>query len=185
MQGIALNWYADFLRGRSQVVRVGRDESEMKTMRFGLSQGSVLGPKGSSNTPRMSPPCSSSTRSSSICTLMTCREGLKHGKPIDVPASVVAHEARVAEVSSLCASKRLQLNDDNIEMFWFGSAVNLHKMAPHSGDMRVGDSVLTPVSVVRDLVVLFDAELSMREHVSKTAQLCFTTCADYALCDIN
>src|SRR5208282_542106 len=46
MQGIALDWYADFLRGRSQVVRVGRNESEMKTMRFGLPQGSVLGPKG-------------------------------------------------------------------------------------------------------------------------------------------
>ena len=112
-------------------------------------------------------------------------QGLKHGKPIDVPAIVAAHESFVAEVSSLCASKRLQLNDDKTEMFWFGSAVNLHKMAPHSGDMRVGDSVVTPVSIVRDLGVLFDAELSMLEHVSKTAQTCFTTCADYALFDIN
>jgi len=47
------------------------------------------------------------------------------------------------------------------------------KMAPHSGDMRVGDSVVTPVSVVRDLGVFFDAELSMRKHVSMTAQTCF------------
>jgi hypothetical protein len=62
---------------------------------------------------------------------------------------------------------------------------NLYKMAPNSGYMRVGDSVVTPVSVVRHLGVLFYAELSMREHVSKTAQTCFTTCADYALFDIN
>ena len=84
-------------------------------------------------------------------------QGLRHGKPIDVPAIVAAHEACVAEVSSLCASTRLQLNDDKTELFWFGSAVNLHKMAPHSGNMRVGDSVVTPVSVVRNLVAIHDA----------------------------
>ena len=146
-------------------------------MRFSLPQGSVLGPKGFIQ------------YAEDVATVLVKHglihlnrlyaddmQWLKHGKPvvaIDVPAIVAVHEACVAEVSSLCASKRLQLNDDKTKMFWFGSAVNLHKMAPHSGDMRVGDSVVTPVFVVRDLGVLFDAELSMREHFSKTAQTCF------------
>ena len=141
-------------------------------MRFGLPQGSVLGPKGFIQ--YAEDVAAVFIKHGLIFHLYADdMQGLKHGKPIDVPAIVAAHEACVAEVSSLCASKRLQLNDDKTEMFWFGSAANLHKMAPHSGDMRVGDSVVTPVSVVRDLGVLFDAELSMREHVSKTAQTCF------------
>ena len=58
-------------------------------------------------------------------------------------------------------------------MFWFGSAANLDKMPPHSGNMRIGQTVVNPASVVRNLGVLLDAELSMRKHVSKTAQTCF------------
>ena len=46
-------------------------------------------------------------------------------------------------------------------------------MAPHSGDIRIGQSIVAPSSVVRDLGVILDAELSMREHISKTTQSCF------------
>jgi len=35
------------------------------------------------------------------------------------------------------------------------------------------------VTVVRDLGVWFDAELSMRSHVSQVAQTCFTICTEY------
>ena len=37
----------------------------------------------------------------------------------------------------------------------------------------VGSTVVTPTTVVRNLDVMLDAELSMREHVSRTAQSCF------------
>ena len=75
--------------------------------------------------------------------------------------------------SATCAHRSLQLNDNKTELFCFGTAVNLRKMASHTGDIRIGQSVATPTPVVRDLEVLFDAELSMREHVCKITQTCF------------
>jgi hypothetical protein len=39
--------------------------------------------------------------------------------------------------------------------------------------MQAGSSVIKPADVVRDFRVMLDAQLSMREHVSQTAQACF------------
>ena len=111
VQGNALHWYADFLNGRSQAVRVGKVVSEEKTLQFGLPQGSVLGPKGFIQ------------YAEDVATVFVKHDliyhlyaddmqGLKHSKPIDIQAIVAAHETCIAEVRSLCTSKRLQLNDD-------------------------------------------------------------------------
>ena len=53
---------------------------------------------------------------------------------------------------------------------WLGPAVKLKKI-PLA--IRDGSIDVQPVTVVRDLGVLIDAELSMREHVSPMAQMCF------------
>ena len=45
-------------------------------------------------------------------------------------------------------------------------------LAMQSG-IRVGSTLVTPTTVVRSLGVILDAELSMHEHVSRTAQSCF------------
>ena len=39
--------------------------------------------------------------------------------------------------------------------------------------MRAGSSAIVPATVIRNLGVMIDAELSMREHVSRVAQVCF------------
>ena len=39
--------------------------------------------------------------------------------------------------------------------------------------MRAGSSDIEAVSVVRDLGVMIDSQLSMHEHVSRTARACF------------
>jgi len=45
VEGNALSWLAQFLRERSQVVRVGESESDSLPLHFGVPHGSVLGPK--------------------------------------------------------------------------------------------------------------------------------------------
>ena len=44
VKGCALSWFSSFLKGRSQCIRLGRTTSETVTIRFGVPQGSVLGP---------------------------------------------------------------------------------------------------------------------------------------------
>ena len=100
-------------------------------------------------------------------------QGLKHGLPTDFPqiASTLADCA--TDVIAWCAAKRLQLNADKTEMMWFGSAANFSKTPLVNRSIRIGSVHVQPVTVVRDLGVMIDAELSMRVHVSRTAQTCF------------
>jgi len=60
-----------------------------------------------------------------------------------------------------------------IEILWFGSETNLRKVLPANRVISVGQSVIQPVTVVRDLDVLIDDELSMRQHVTRLSQTCF------------
>jgi len=78
--------------------------------------------------------------------------------------------SRVSEVAKWCASRRLQLNDDKTEMIWFGSRSNLAKLQSINLSLQVGTGNVQPSSVVRDLGVYMDSELTMKEHVSKIPQ---------------
>ena len=45
------------------------------------------------------------------------------------------------------------------EILWFNSETNLRKLSPENRVISVGQSVIQPVTVVRDLGVLIDGEL--------------------------
>ena len=81
--------------------------------------------------------------------------------------------SEVAKWCRWCASRRLQPNDDKTEMIWFGSRSNLAKLQRINLSLRVGTSNIQPSSVVRDLGVYMDSELTMKEHVAKIAAACF------------
>ena len=88
------------------------------------------------------------------------------GRPAEAPLMVSRLERCIADVNAWCASRRLQLNGDKTEFFWFGSATQLRQL-PLARSISVDNSVVQPVTVVRDLGVWIDSELSMREHVSR------------------
>jgi len=96
------------------------------------------------------------------------------GGPLN-DASVMASrlERCCSDVSDWCARKRLQLNADKSEMLWFGSASQLRGLRPDTMHITINQSTIKPATVVRDLRVLFDGELSMRQQVSRLSQTCF------------
>jgi len=67
----------------------------------------------------------------------------------------------------------LQLNASKTEVLWFVSAANLRKIPSGKSVIRAGSSAIDPATVVRNLGVMIDAELSMRDRVSRVAQVCF------------
>ena len=70
-------------------------------------------------------------------------------------------------------SRRLQLNSLKSEIIWLGTRHALQKTAMADLTLEIGDDVVQPASVVRDLGVLLDQELTLKQHVAKVTSGCF------------
>jgi len=69
--------------------------------------------------------------------------------------------------------KRLQMNTVKTELIRFGATSSLQKIRNVSLVLNVGSDVSRPVSVVQDLGVLLDQELSMKQRIITITSLCF------------
>ena len=96
-----------------------------------------------------------------------------HPSIATVPASINNLEICVHEVHNRCTSKCLQLNPNKAEVIWFGTADRLRKSKTIDLDLHVKSDSISPVSVVRDLRVLINSELAMKQHVNKTVSICY------------
>jgi len=68
----------------------------------------------------------------------------------------------IIDIYAWYGAKRLQLNADKKELLWLGPASRLRRLPSHNNSINVNQCVVKPVTVVPDLGVWFDAELSMR-----------------------
>jgi len=80
---------------------------------------------------------------------------------------------RVTYIRGWCSSRRLQLNAHKTELQWFGSRASLRELSSADLTRSVGNDVIQPVTVVRDLGVYLDNELTMMQHISRVVSSCF------------
>jgi hypothetical protein len=100
------------------------------------------------------------------CSIIICLQMISKHSPLDgIPRIMSTLNFCAVDVCGWCSSRRLQLT----ELFLFGTASNFHKFPPSSSAMYFGSSIIESVDVVRNLRVMIDAQLSMHEHVSRTA----------------
>jgi Reverse transcriptase (RNA-dependent DNA polymerase) len=173
-----LHWLCSFLSERKQIVRFNSMDSDDISLLCGVPQGSVLGPKRFTEYAEDVSTCFEQHRLR-FHLYADDTQGLQHGIPAQAHAIVSSVESCVDDVRNWCASKRLQLNASKTEVLWFGTAAQLRKVPKCDSTIRVGGSAVEPVSVIRDLGVYIDAELTMLEHVCRTARACFFTSVDY------
>ena len=93
-----------------------------------------------------------------------------------IAASISNMEHCVDAVHAWCSAKRLQLNPSKSEIIWIGTRATLKRLDDTNLSLHVGTNTVTPSNVVRDLGVLLDSELTMRQHISKTVGACFIIC---------
>ena len=89
---------------------------------------------------------------------------------IDEIAALARIQACVGELKAWMIHHRLQLNDDKTEVLVITTPSSASK---HSLTNVIGDSILQPTAVARNIGVMFDSELSMKSQVSKLCQVAY------------
>jgi hypothetical protein len=79
----------------------------------------------------------------------------------------------IIDVQSWCSSKRVQFNASKKDIMWSDTTTNLSRLSVDDKRIMIDSTVIEPSSVVRDLGVYFDAELSMHDHVIRIAHTYF------------
>jgi len=168
----AQKWIDSYLSDRTQQVCVETDLSTISPMPYGVPQGSVLGPKQfiayTEDIVGIFDKLNITHHGYADDT-----QGFAHSSVPNIKIMVSALEQMVKNVSSWCVSRRLQLNASKTELIWFGMPTSLSKLDPNDMRLHVGDVIIEPNDVVRDLGVYFDSKLSMRNHISRITRLCF------------
>jgi hypothetical protein len=174
LDGKVLMWCRSYLADRSQSYIVGKNKTVSLPLTCGVPQGSSLGPQ--KFIAYAEGIAAALTRSAINYDLFADDVQLNASAPVDkIHIATKLLESCVADVADCCASRRLQLNPTKFEIAWFGSRANLRRIADDDARcLRISaDTVIKPVDVVRNLGVLLDSELTMKQHVNKIASVCF------------
>jgi len=170
VDGTVLEWFKSFLTGRTQAVGFQGSTSSYSPLRFGVPQGSVLGPllfllytadiavvaqrhgvavHSYADDTQLYTSCSAADGSTSAARLLLC----------------------IDDIDCWMSSNRLKLNADKTQFMWLGSPQQLRKV----GHIRltVGGVDLLPLDCVRDLGVTIDSQLTMKQYVDIVARSCF------------
>ena len=173
ISGTALEWFSSYLSGRSQRVMVQGNLSQSLNLDFGVPQGSCLGPllftiyasklfdiiKGHLPTVH----CYADDTQLYV--------SFSPNKSTGQFEAVTAIQHCVEDIRNWMANDKLLLNDDKTEFLMIGTKQQLAKI--NIDHILIGDSVIRPKGVVKNLGTWFDSTLSMNSHVNNICSNAF------------
>jgi len=177
--GTVLSWFTSHITARTQCVRTSVTSAICIVWRatginllYGVPQGSVLRP------------ILFVLYTADVLQLVRDHGLVPHAYADDTqilgicsPSETDAFQTQVSDcldaVASWMAANRLQLNHSKTDALWCSSTRRQHQIPTRP--VRVGGISVQPVVVVRNLGIQFDADVTMRSHVTATVCSCFAT----------
>ena len=172
------SWFSSYISGRKQSVKVGNTQSDSADLKFGVPQGSVLGP------------ILFSLYTTPLTKVISAYESVRfhfyaddtqlyvHLSPDSTSAAFVQLQQCLCDVQSWMGSNKLKLNPDKTEFILFGSSTQRAKLAG-CFPVDILSSKLCPTDKVRNLGVVFDSNFNFSGHVSSICKSCFVNLRDF------
>ena len=171
--GKTLEWFSSYLSGRSQRVLFEGATSDSFDLRFGVPQGSCLGP------------LLFAVYASKLFEIVQDHLPNAHcfaddtqlylpfdpNGPTDQTMALDAMERCISDLRKWMFRDKLKINDDKTEFVVIGSRQQLLKI--HYCSVRVGTIDIKPVKVARNLGAWFDSHFSMSTHISMPCSAAF------------
>lgn len=168
IKGKAYEWFHSYLIGRSQSVTINAETSTPHTLRYGVPQGSVLGPKLFGM--YMKPLGSIISQHNVSCHFYADDSQLYlafntvgiNDQDVTCP-SIIKVERSIENARVWMQNNKLKLNENKTEVILFGTKKRINNLT--NIRIRIGDVTITPTTVVKNLGVYYDQQLSMEQQI--------------------
>lgn len=180
--GTVLNWVQSYLQNRTQSVKIHDFMSDKQPLRYGVPQGSVLGPL--LFTMYMTPLADIFHSFPLVCHHIYADDtqvyiGFSSKNAIEALEQLTTC---LSHVQLWMADNLLKLNPDKTEFILFGTKTQRESIS-HLLPLTVMGESLNPTDIVKSLGVYLDSNLSLSRHVSAVTSACFYHIRD--LCRIK
>ena len=175
ISGSALNWIESYLSNRTQRIYIDGVLSSNFNLKFGVPQGSCLGPLLFSLYASKLFKIVESHLPNSHCYADDTQLyiAFRSGNDLEETAAITAMESCIADISKWMHSDKLKLNSDKTECLLIGTRQQLQKVSNIS-TLSVGDSQVAPSCELRNLTgTWFDSKVSMSGHINRTCSSAF------------
>ena len=169
IRGLVLDWVKSYLTDRFQRVKVGNFSSSPVPLKYGVPQGSVLGPILFT---MFIAPLSDLIESHNVM-YHQFADDVQLYIPFDPSFTGDCDRAKlqlsscISDIRTWMLTSSLKLNDDKTEFIIFSSTYHRQKYGLHNISLQVGTVAVPGSDYIRNLGAYFDNSLSMSKHVNQ------------------
>ena len=168
IDGSAYRWFESYLQNREVTVVVSQSKSETRKLTKGVPQGSVLGPiLFTIYTIELS----WILKKHNVTFKLYADDSQFYFSITTIQSTTSKIEKVMTDIKNWMVKKRLKRNDDKTECMLFGTE-NTLKNYEQFQHIMIGTLNIIIVSVLRNLGVYTDSNLTMKNQISNTVKAC-------------